>query len=206
MRQAFQSAALNIPIIINPLGGGSYTLSYPGLRMGIGWREQGYIEVYINGGLSHNLSCIAVYSKIDRPIVTTKHIVYGINSTLVNDTRLLPKVMEFYEDGSTYILLDTCRLLYQVDKVTTYTGTIYYVRLFYVSITPHIQTDYGYEAHAAKFYLRESPTILNYENVQDLLIRINYGGNVKEITPSDLGASVQIDLTITIYNVGVEVR
>lgn len=205
IRQAFQSVSLNIPIIINPMGGGTYAISYPALRMGIGWREQGNIQVYINGTLSLSLSCKSIYSKIDKPIITSRHNVYGVNNIIVNDTRLLPRVVEYYENGSTYIVLDTCRFLYQVDRVASYGKTTYYVRLFYVNLIPHIQTKYGNKAHIIKLYVQESPTVKNYENVYGLLIRFNYDDEVYEISPGDLGVSPPIELTIIIYNVGVEV-
>jgi len=205
-RQAFQSIALNIPVIVNPYGGGSYTVSFPKVRMGIGWMKYGGINIYVNGTLVQNLSCTAIYTKIDGAISTVRRNVYGLNKGLVEDIRLVPRVSEYYRDGSTYLVLDSCRVLYYLDRVGRYGGTTYYLRLIYVNMNPITSKNSRIEASFVRTYVSRTPVVIEYDNVYGLLINItNIDGEQYTITPRELGIAPPILVTLIIYNVGVEV-
>jgi hypothetical protein len=204
VRQIFQSSASNIPVIVNPLSGGTYIVSYPGLRMGIGWKHYGDIELYINGSKTLNLPCMSIYSMIDKPIITHRRLLYGVDELFVNDTRLLPRAVEYYANGSTFIELDTCRLLASIMRVGKGGLVTYYVRLFYINITPIAKFQGFGRVHTLRFYHRTSPIVLNYDNVYGLLIRFKINNTTKDITPGDLGIAPPIYLSIIIYNIGVE--
>ncbi len=204
VRQLFLSSAQNIPEIVNPLSGGTYTISYPGIRMGIGWMKYGSITIVVNNTIEYELPCTAIYSKIDTAIITSKRIVYGINALIVNDTRLMPRVVEYYQEGSTYIRLDTCRILLYKTRILRGNTSVYYIRVFFINITP-IASFKGYgKIHTLRYYFQSTPLLVSYDNVMSLNIRFNQNGNITEINYNDLGLELPIYLDVIVYNLGVE--
>ncbi len=204
VRQLFQSSAQNIPEIVNPLSGGTYTISYPGIRMGIGWMSYGSITLVINNTVEYKLPCTAIYSKIDTAIITSRKIVYGVDELIVNDTRLMPRVVEYYHEGSTYIRLDTCRILLYKTRILRGNTTVYYVRVFFINITPIASfKEYG-RIHTLRYYFSSTPRLMSFDNVMGLNIRFNQEGNITEVNYKDLGLEVPIYLDVIIYNLGVE--
>jgi len=206
-RQAFQAAALNIPRVASPLGGGSFSVSLPSMKMGIGWMSVGEVEVYVNATRVARMRCVGVYSRIDGALTTSRKIVYGSDNIIVDDMRLIPRVVEYYSSGGTYLVMDTCRLLYQIDRVGEAGRVVYYLRIIYINMTPYISSSYGSEVHILHISPRASPLVKTYENVYGLLIRFRYsGGEERVITPNDFGLSPPFTLTMITYEVCVEVK
>lgn len=207
IRQAFLTTAQNIPYLIRPLaGGGEYLVSLPSVRTGIGWMNYGYIRFYINDTNAISFNCRSLYSKIDLAIITTNHTIYGVDTIVVNDTRLLPRLREYYANGSTYLELDTCRLAVFIDKVGELGRVVYYVRIIYVDLEPIIRTNLLGGVNTLKLRIRGTPQIYRYDNVYGLLITLEHrDGTILSVDPAELGISPPITITIIRYRVAVEI-
>jgi len=206
-RQAFQAAALNIPRVASPLGGGSFSVSLPSMKMGVGWMAVGEVEVFVNATLVARMQCLGVYSRFDGAITTSRKLVYGSDRVLVDDMRLIPRLVEYYSDGGTYLVMDTCRVLYQIDRVGEAGRVAYYLRIIYINLTPRVSPSYSSELRVLHISPRASPLVKTYDNVYGLLIRIRYSsGEEYVITPNDFGLTPPFTLTMITYEVGVEVK
>jgi len=204
-RQVFQTIALNIPLIINPYGGGKYSVSFPRLKMGVGWFDYGSIEVYVNGSLTNTFNCKAIYSRLDLPLLTTRRIVYGRDKALVNDTRLVARVVEYYDQG-TVLALDTCRVLALVDRTSSQGYSVYYVRLIIVNLNPVFKQGNLSDVQTIKVYLARTPVVIDYDNLQGLMIKIQYiNGETRIVDMREIGVSPPIMLTLIIYDLNIEV-
>ena len=207
LRQALLSVTSNIPVVINPLGGGSYTVSIPSARMAIGWRDYAEINIYVNSSKALTLSCKTIYTKIGIPIITHENIVYGVRSEVVNDTRLLPRLREYYSEGYTLLELDTCRFSAIVERTGNFSGVVYYLRLIYINLTPITPSQSVNRSYTVSTYIGGTPQIMTYRNVYGLGIEFRYrDGETSYIAMGDLGASPPLVLTIIVYNVVVEVK
>jgi len=135
VKQVFQGVASQFPLIAI---GGVYEATLPGYYTSRGYSLAGRIEVYLNSSSTPNitLTCTAVTSGVNIP-GEPRGVIFGSADYIVNDTRLIPRILERRAENGLVISLDTCRLLVSADTVPSgnYTG-YYYTLLFYnLSIT-----------------------------------------------------------------------
>jgi len=135
VKQVFQGFASQFPLIAT---GGVYEATLPGYYTSRGYSLAGRIEVYLNSSSTPNitLTCTAVTSGVNIP-GEPRGVIFGSADYIVNDTRLIPRILERRVENGLVIFLDTCRLLVSADTVPSgsYTG-YYYTLLFYnLSIT-----------------------------------------------------------------------
>ncbi len=140
-KSIFINLATNIPNIIN---GGSFGANLPRKLVGVGYGDSGrVISILIENNssilLNYTSEPKALEATIYSPIVTTMHIVYGNPvSYIVNDTSLIPSIIEYYENGATHLVLDTARVYVRIYVFEINNVKHYVVNILYLDLKPQL--------------------------------------------------------------------
>ncbi|WP_440059713.1 hypothetical protein ACSU1N_00720 [Thermogladius sp. 4427co] len=201
-RQVMLNMASNLYYVLN---GGGYTVTYPKTTMSMGYRLAGYIRFYVNSSTTPvaEIPCYTITSaSFSIPSQGARYI-YGGLSPVVNDTRLLSSVREFYENNSARIELDTCRVYASVQATYDRLGSFYYFNILAVSLNPVHKPGGGY----AELY----PSSINqywFYNVYNLTIVVKSPGSpsIFVLGPRDISnyyTGGPVTLSLTVVNVSV---
>ncbi|AFK51647.1 hypothetical protein TCELL_1224 [Thermogladius calderae 1633] len=196
-RQVLLNMATNMYYVLN---GGDYVVTYPKSTMALGYRQSGYVRVYVNSSTSPvlELPCYSVTAASYSTYTQSSRYLYGNGSLVVDDPRLLPSVREFYENGSARIELDTCRLYASVQATFDRLGSFYYFNVVVVVLNPVLAPGRGF----AEVYASSSSTYW-YSNVYNLTVVVKSPALSSPATlgPRDIysqytGGPVTVSLTV----------
>ena len=196
-RQFMLSLATNIYYVLN---GGEYTVTYPSSTMSLGYRVAGFIRVYVNSSSnpSADIPCYTISAASYLLPSAGSTYIYGGLNPVVNDTRFIPSVREFYENNSARIELDTCRVYAGVQATFDRLGSFYYFNLMVVSLNPVLSPGGGF----AEVY-SSSSTQSFFSNVYNLTIVLKNPASPATLVlgPRDIysqytGGPVTVSLTV----------
>lgn len=164
-------------------------------RVGIGYERNSdlKLEIYVNNILIYNdTELYNLTVTIHYPLISIPQVVYGNSSGnvkycsfIVRDVRLIPCVVEKYQNGATMLKMDTARFYIVAYKITTDTTVKYLARIYYVRIIPIVKGSSGtITVQAHKDILEQV-----YYNVDDAALKL---------TDTSLGVSLQ-DISLRSY-------
>jgi len=211
LRQVFLEIANALPLVTN---GAEYTVLVPSNYATLGYMNIGSIILFTNSSTTPDLmiNCTAL-SSTGALSITGKNQVYGVEDAVVNDTRLIPAVYEKRTNGSSYLLLDTCRVYLDIEVTEDKGGRMYYYRFIFYNLTVSLS---GNESHMVKVRLLGSPVIIQRGDLlYNLTIQVNdyTSGSTRIYGPLNLTsiilgtplAGIPCKLDIYISNVIMEV-
>jgi len=107
-------------------------LTYPheATALGYGFKPLNATIVLGDGTVNRTVNiagCYVLEARVRGSIVSSPQpvIIRGVNETIVNDLSLVPLIYEYYSNGSSILVIDTCRIYYYVKAVNnTYSMTI----------------------------------------------------------------------------------
>ncbi len=206
-RQAFLSIGNSLVI---PIMGGSYEISIPMHQQSIGYGRVGSISIFFNNSQvpAHYFECTGLISGIrgfSRPNAT----IYGGNEHVVNDLRLVPRVLESYGQGEARLYLDTCRLLVDSEVTGGLTGVIFFYRISYYNLT--IKLEYRDRPRGVvRVSMMGSPlTFSGYALNMSISFTDTILGRTVTITPRNLSSippGTPLVYIISVYNLEIEVN
>ena len=206
-RQAFLSIGNSLMI---PIMGGSYEISVPTHQQSIGYSRIGSISIFLNNTSipEYYFECTGLISGVrglSRPNAT----VYGGNEYIVNDLRLVPRVLETYGQGETKLYLDTCRLLVDSEVARGLTGVTFFYRISYYNLS--VKLEYRDRPRGiVKVSMSGSPAIFSgYALNMSIIFTDSIIGRTLTATPRNLSSiqpGIPLVYIITVYNVEVEVN
>ncbi|MEM1636007.1 MAG: hypothetical protein QXP68_07435 [Thermosphaera sp.] len=206
-RQAFLSIGNSLVI---PMMGGSYEISIPMHQQSIGYSKVGEIIFYFNNSAtpSQILECIGLVSGV-RGYSRSNSTIYGSNSYIVNDSRLIARVLETYNSGESRLYLDTCRLWVESEVTRSSSGILFFYRIFYYNLTVKMQ--YGERARGLIRVSMTGSPITYYGYAQNMTIRFSDRIHGRDIVASTSNLSstppgTPLIYILTIYNVEIEVK
>lgn len=206
-RQAFLSIGNSIVI---PLMGGSYEISIPMHQQSIGYNKVGSISIFFNNSHTpkYYFECTGLISGVrgfSRPNAT----VYGGNDYIVNNLRLVPRVLETYGQGETKLYLDTCRLLIDSEITRGLTGVTFFYRISYYNLS--VKLEYRDRPRGVmKVSMSGSPTTFSgYALNMSINFTDSIIGKTLTVTPGNLSIiqpGTPLVYIITVYNIEIEVN
>ncbi|MEM4625134.1 MAG: hypothetical protein QXR24_07085 [Thermosphaera sp.] len=206
-RQAFLSIGNSLVI---PVMGGSYEISIPMHQQSIGYGKVGEINFYFNNSAtpSQTFKCIGLVSGVrgySRPNST----IYGSNNFIVDDLRLVARVLETYNSGESRLYLDTCRLWVESEVTKASTDVVFFYRIFYYNLTVKMQ--YGERPRGLVRVSMAGSPVNYYGYASNMTIRFEdfVSGRSLLTTPSNLSPippGTPLVYILTIYNFEIEVR
>jgi hypothetical protein len=203
-KSIFINLATNIPNIIN---GGSFGANLPRKLVGVGYRDSGRIISIVIGNstgtlLNYTSKPKALEATIYSPIVTTMHIIYGDpGAYIVNDTSLIPSIIEYYENGAAHLVLDTARVYVRIYVFEINNVKHYIVNILYLELKPQLVSSAPLRIVVSARNTLVSNKYLNIDPyISGITITDKYGTHtylIKDLIPT-LSSSDIVDVNIII--------
>ncbi len=149
----------------------------------------------------------SIYFASYHAFTTERQIIYGNDSFIVPDVRLIPRVVQYYHNGATYVSLDTFRYTVYVEEAVSLSGQQYIVHVMGAVLYPKVVS-----SSPSQIIVSSAGTIFRYykENVTNFWLfatednRVLWIINASSIIPGYIvGTSKPFTLIINIVGVNV---
>ncbi|MEM1863586.1 MAG: hypothetical protein QXN10_01585 [Desulfurococcaceae archaeon] len=206
LRSTFIQIAQFIPLALR--AGSMSTSITP--TAGYGYGVIGALEVYLNNTLVYMTPCMAFQAGIANLPLGGRMLVYGSDNLLVNDTRLLARVVSYYdkERNMGIIELDTCRVYYIIEPTEVGTTIAYLVRLNIINLTTIVRKSTGDRTSIA-ISMFGAPSIVEYTGLNLTIIYREKSGVItrrtymRDVYPEYTGGDIRVQ--IITYNMRIEI-
>jgi len=180
-------------------------LTYPheAVALGYGFKPLNITIVLGDGAVNRTVNiagCYVLKAGVRGSVVSSPQpaIIRGVNETIVNDLSLVPLIYEYYSNGSSILVIDTCRIYYYVKAVNnTYSTTIMIHNFTSINDVEEPPLIYG-QGHIVVSTL-STKTLAEYTNISTISIKL------PDSTTRDLNTTGInfMDVKVVVRNIGV---
>ncbi len=205
IRSVFLGIADSIPDIIE---GGTYGARLPSRLVGVGYLNLSDTMLNLmvindtNTIFNYTDTPMALHASTYASLVVRERRVYGVDSLIVNETLLIPRIREYYLEGATHLVLDTARFYVKIYSYETNGEIVYIVNVIYVKLSVKITS-----SKPVQITVSLGRDLVNERlvDVDDVVFTRNVNGVVETVSLDDLipnmPANAVVVVNIVVKNV-----
>jgi len=160
--------------IAGPQSDFTIELTYPHEAVALGYGFKPLNITIALGDKTVNIAgCYVLKAGVRGSVVSSPQpvVIRGVNETIVNDLSLVPLIYEYYSNGSSILVIDTCRIYYYVKAVNnTYSMTIMIHNFTSINSVEKPPLIYG-QGHIVISTL-DTTTLAEYTNISTIRITL----------------------------------
>jgi len=191
--------------ITGPRSSFTIELTYPHEAVALGYRFKPLnITIVLGDGAVNRTvniaGCYVLEARVRESVVSSPQpvIIRGVNETIVNDLSLVPFIYEYYSNGSSILVIDTCRIYYYVKAVNnTYSMTIMIHNFTSINSVEKPPLIYG-QGHIVISTL-STTTLAEYANISTISVTLPDSTTI-DLNPKGINF---MNVKVAVRNIGV---